>query len=325
MTTITRELINPNFYHVTENVDYKTLCKKINKFKHLFLSKGATKKDNIGVGTLTADTDTIACYFAAWELGISLFLANDGTLAKETSGELMYSDSLAHMNKVISENFTNYNNRIFLSSFVIHDMYRPIDPNKSGGMTRMDLKDGLYRKILEKYGDDNTTVLEMRNIAPMPGTDIQPWEVDENDIAIEDMNNILKIKKKTDFWLPRQSTHKEVLESVKRYLSIFTQDKVALSKTLNHLNCVDYYFLPALMTASKVYDITIMEEYGQEKERVFMDITVDYGNKIIHDNKVERMLLSNREIYEYMQSRKTQPYNHEVIFNLGKEEIVKTY
>ena len=173
MTTITRELINPNFYHVTENVDYKTLCKKINKFKHLFLSKGATKKDNIGVGTLTADTDTIACYFAAWELGISLFLANDGTLAKETSGELMYSDSLAHMNKVISENFTNYNNRTFLSSFVIHDMYRPIDSNKSGGLTRMDLKNGLYRKILEKYGDDNTTVLEMRDIVPMSGTDIR--------------------------------------------------------------------------------------------------------------------------------------------------------
>ena len=79
------------------------------------------------------------------------------------------------------------------------------------------------------------------------------------------------------------------------------------------------------MTASKVYDITIMEEYGQEKEKVFMDITVDYGNKIIHDNKVERMLLANRENYEYMQNRKSQPYTHEVIFNLGKEEIVKTY
>ena len=48
---------------------------------------------------------------------------------------------------------------------MIHDLYRPIDPNKSGGMTRMDLKDGLYRKILEKYGDNNTTVLEMRDIA----------------------------------------------------------------------------------------------------------------------------------------------------------------
>ena len=53
--------------------------------------------------------------------------------------------------------------------------------------------------------------------------------------------------------------------------------------------------------------------------------SVDYGNKIIHDNKVERMLLGNRENYEYMQNRKTQPYTHEVIFNLGKEEIVKTY
>ena len=94
---ISRKLINPNFYHVTENVDYKTLCKKINKFKHLFLSKGATKEDNISVGTLTADTDTIACYFAIWELGMSLALVEVSAFS---------SDSLAHMNKVVSENFT---------------------------------------------------------------------------------------------------------------------------------------------------------------------------------------------------------------------------
>ena len=34
MTTITRELINLDFYHVTEGMDYTTLCKRINKFKH---------------------------------------------------------------------------------------------------------------------------------------------------------------------------------------------------------------------------------------------------------------------------------------------------
>ena len=43
MTTITREIINPNFYHVTEGMDYETLCKRINKFKHLFLSKDIKK------------------------------------------------------------------------------------------------------------------------------------------------------------------------------------------------------------------------------------------------------------------------------------------
>tara|TARA_B100000282_G_scaffold164864_1_gene119314 strand:- start:25 stop:1002 length:978 start_codon:yes stop_codon:yes gene_type:complete len=325
MTTITRELINPNFYHVTENVDYKTLCKKINKFKHLFLSKGATKEDNIGTGTLTADTDTIACYFAAWELGMTLFLTNDEVLAKEHSKELLYMDSLVYMNKIISENFTNYNNRTYLSSFMIHDLYRPIDPNKSGGMTRMDLKDGLYRKILEKYGDNNTTVLEMRDIAPMPGTDIQPWKVDENDIAVENMNNVLKIKKTTDFWFPKQYTHKEVLESVQKYLPDFTHERVALSKTPHHNNSLDYYFLPTLMTASEVYDINILEDWGGEKEKMFMKITTDYANKVIHNEKVERMLVSTKEFLDYMQSRKTQPYTHEIIFNVGEKEIVKTY
>ena len=146
---ISRKLINPNFYHVTENVDYKTLCKKINKFKHLFLSKGATKEDNISVGTLTADTDTIACYFAIWELGMSLALVEVSAFS---------SDSLAHMNKVVSENFTNYKNRTFLTAFTIHDLYKPIDPNNSGGLTRMDLKDGLFRKFLEGYPTRTSTI-----------------------------------------------------------------------------------------------------------------------------------------------------------------------
>ena len=112
MTTITRELINPNFYHVTENVDYKTLCKKIHKFKHLFLSKGATKEDNIGTGTLTADTDTmhVILQLGTW---YDSFLTNDEVLAKEHSKELLYMDSLVYMNKIVSENFTNYNNRTF--------------------------------------------------------------------------------------------------------------------------------------------------------------------------------------------------------------------
>ena len=68
MTTITREIINPNFYHVTEDMDYATLCKRINKFKHLFLSKNLKKGDNLTINTLTTTTDMIASYFAAWEL-----------------------------------------------------------------------------------------------------------------------------------------------------------------------------------------------------------------------------------------------------------------
>ena len=63
MTTITRELINPNFYHVTEDMDYATLCKRINKFKHLFLSKDMKKGDNVAVSTLTGNTNMIAGHF----------------------------------------------------------------------------------------------------------------------------------------------------------------------------------------------------------------------------------------------------------------------
>ena len=311
---ISRKLINPNFYHVTENVDYKTLCKKINKFKHLFLSKGATKEDNISVGTLTADTDTIACYFAIWELGMSLALVEVSAFS---------SDSLAHMNKVVSENFTNYKNRTFLTAFTIHDLYKPIDPNNSGGLTRMDLKDGLFRKILEKYGDNNTTILEMRDMAPMPGTDIQPWEVDENDVAIQNINNVLKIKRPTDFWFPKESTHKEVLESVEKYIPDFTQDRIAISRNLYHNESIDFYFLPTLMTASKIYDTNVMDYLERKEEQQIFNFMVDYVNKEIEKNKIERILVPDETMYNYMQNKKTKPFEHEVIFNIDKK-IVKS-
>ena len=84
MTTITRELINPNFYHVTENMDYATLCKRINKFKHLFLSKGLKKGDNISVGTLTGNTNMIAGHFAVWELGLKTFYTKQSDISKRT-------------------------------------------------------------------------------------------------------------------------------------------------------------------------------------------------------------------------------------------------
>ena len=81
------------------------------------------------------------------------------------------------------------------------------------------------------------------------------------------MNNVLKIKKTTDFWFPKQYTHKEILESVEKYLPDFTHERVALSKTPHHNNSLDYYFLPTLMTASEVYDINILEDWGGEKKK----------------------------------------------------------
>ena len=44
MNIITRELINKNFYHVTDNMDYTTLCKRINKFKEVLKIKVLKEK-----------------------------------------------------------------------------------------------------------------------------------------------------------------------------------------------------------------------------------------------------------------------------------------
>ena len=32
---------------------------------------------------------------------------------------------------------------------VVHDFHKPIDPNNSGGLTRMDLKNGLFQKLIQ--------------------------------------------------------------------------------------------------------------------------------------------------------------------------------
>ena len=50
---------------------------------------------------------------------------------------------------------------------------------------------------------------------------------------------------------------------------------------------------------------------------------VDYVNKEIEKNKIERVLVPDDIMYNYMQSKKTKPFEQEVIFNIGKK-IVKS-
>ena len=68
-----------------------------------------------------------------------------------------------------SKKFTAY------QEFCVHDLNRPLDPNNSGGLTRMDLKDGLYADVVNLYshweneqGTDN--VMLMDDVAPYPYT-----------------------------------------------------------------------------------------------------------------------------------------------------------
>ena len=65
MNIITRELINKNFYHVTDDMDYTTLCKRINKFKNLFISNGVEKWDTLTIATLTVPAD-LFCGVGTW-------------------------------------------------------------------------------------------------------------------------------------------------------------------------------------------------------------------------------------------------------------------
>ena len=315
MTTITRDLINPNFYNVTEDMDYATLCKRINKFKHLYISKGLKKGDNISIGTLTANTNMIACHFAAWELGIKTFLVKNIILSGDTH---FYIEGLKHLMYALDKTCTD------IRADVIHDFNMPIDPNNSGGLTRMDLKNGLYRKILDAFPPNMSQIMTMEEVAPMPGTDIQPWEVSPEDNCIQYSEDLAKIKVVSQAWWPKLLSHEQILDSVQKYLPDFTQDKVALSRALHHDFCIDYYFLPALMTATKIYDINVMDYTDRKDEQQILNFMVDYVNQQIEEKKIERVLVPDYITYDYMKNKKTKPFSKEVIFNIGKE-IVKTH
>ena len=315
MTTITRELINPNFYHVTEDMDYATLCKRINKFKHLFLSKGLQKGDNVSVGTLTGNTNMIAGHFAAWELGLKTFILNNQILSGDTD---FYISALKFLMHAIDEHCDPS-----IRIDVVHDFYKPIDPNNSGGLTRMDLKNGLYRKILEAL-PPNSTVMTMDEIAPMPGTDIQPWEVTPEDNCIQYNEDLAKVTKVSQVWWPKLYSHEQILDAVEKYLPTFTQDSVAISRPLHHDFCIYYYFLPTLMTASKIHDLNVMDYHHRDDEQQILEFMTDYVNKEIERLGIERVLVPDDETYDYMQSRKTKPFTNEVVFNIEKK-VVKTH
>ena len=315
MTIITREIINPNFYHVTENMDYTTLCKRINKFKHLFLSKGLQKGDNVSIGTLTGNTNMIAGHFAAWELGIKTFLVNNIILSGDTH---FYIEGLKHLMYALDKTCTD------IRADVIHDFNMPIDPNNSGGLTRMDLKNGLYRKILDAFPPNMSQIMTMEEVAPMPGTDIQPWEVTPEDNCIQYNEDLAKVTKVSQVWWPKLYSHEQILDAVEKYLPTFTQDSVAISRPLHHDFCIYYYFLPTLMTASKIHDLNVMDYHHRDDEQQILEFMTDYVNKEIERLGIERILVPDNETFDYMQSKKTKPFTNEVIFNIEKK-IVKTH
>ena len=177
---ISRELINPNI--IINGTSYEKICHRINKFKHMYLDKGIKKNDSISVTTLNCPTDYYAALFAAWELGLKVITISDRILETKKNTKHMVGAS-QYMITILSKHFRGY------QEFCVHDLNKPLDPNNSGGLTRMDLKDGLYAEIVNLYshwkneqGTDN--VMLMDDVAPYPGTPIQPWEVSEDSYAV---------------------------------------------------------------------------------------------------------------------------------------------
>ena len=312
---ISRELINPNI--VINGTSYEKICHRINKFKHMYLDKGVKQHDSISVTTLNCPNDYYAALFAAWELGIQVITCSDRILKTREDAKHML-DGVKHLVDVLSKNFTAYR------EFCVHDLNRPLDPNNSGGLTRMDLKDGLYAEVVNLYShwknmDGTNNVMLMDDVAPYPGTPIQPWKVDENNGAIMSIDPVMNIKESNEWWHPDYFTHKEIIESTKQYS--FPYKKCAMSRTIHHNRCIDYYFLPALMNCEEIFDVTLMDHTERPEEVFIYEYVTDYAVKAVREHEIERILFPDPESLEFFKSKLTEPFTHEVLYNVGKQEI----
>jgi hypothetical protein len=85
MDVITKHIISDGFtlddsWSITTREE---LCELIDRWKYLFVSKGAKRGDSLGVSMLMVDANHIAVLFAAAELGLSLAIL-DKPVVEET-------------------------------------------------------------------------------------------------------------------------------------------------------------------------------------------------------------------------------------------------
>lgn len=310
---ISRELINPNI--IINGTSYEKICHRINKFKHMYLDKGIKKNDSISVTTLNCPTDYYAALFAAWELGLKVITISDRILKTRKNTKHMVGAS-QYMITILSKHFRGY------QEFCVHDLNKPLDPNNSGGLTRMDLKDGLYAEIVNLYshwkneqGTDN--VMLMDDVTPYPGTPIQPWKVSEDSYAVMSLDPCMDITHYDEWWHPDYFTHKQIIKSAKQYS--FPYKNCAMSRIIHHNSCLDYYLLPALMNCEEIFNVTLMEHTERPEEAPIYEYVTNYAIKAIREHKIENILFPNSKTLEFFKSKLTEPFTHKIVYDVGKQ------
>ena len=81
---------------------------------------------------------------------------------------------------------------------------------------------------------------------------------------------VMNIKESNEWWHPDYFTHKEIIESAKQYS--FPYKKCAMSRTIHHNRCIDYYFLPALMNCEEIFDVTLIPIPNVLKKNLFTNM-----------------------------------------------------
>ena len=187
----------------------------------------------------------------------------------------------------------------------------------------MDLKDGLYGEIVNLYShwekeQGKNNVMLMDDVAPYPGTPIQPWGVSEDSYAIASLDPCMEVKEVDEWWHPDYFTHKQIIESAKQYP--FPYKNCAMSRTIHHNRCIDYYFLPALMNCEEIFDITLMDHTERPEEVFIYEYVTDYAVKAVREHEIERILFPDPESLEFFKSKLTEPFTHKILYNVGKQE-----
>lgn len=230
---INREIIRKDI--LIDDFNYEFLCSLINKYKNLFISKGAEKGDSVCILIPMNSIHHIASYMACLELGLPLFIYSD-ELWNISDRHFIDGDDdyIPYMENLITQ-FRDYQqlnnkNRHFIQ-FTLAERH---EQHEQFAYT------GVMMDILE----DVSTYIDYNIVEDMSDEYNQPWEVYGHDTALlitDDVRFDIEV------------THGELENN----LDFPTDEVFGFSMSLHHYGVLQKGILPALKHSKKLVSLQI--------------------------------------------------------------------
>lgn len=254
-----------------DNFDYEFLCSLINKYKNLFISKGAEKGDSVCVIIPGCSIHHIASYMACLELGLPLFIYSDN----------LWNISEKHFIDGEDNNYVPY-----MENLMAQFRYYQKINNKNRHFIQFTLAERheqheqyLYAGVMMDILEDVSTYIDYNTVENMSDEYNQPWEVYDYDVALlmtDDIRFDIEI----------------TYEELKDNLDFQTGDVFGFSMGLHHYGVLQNGILPALKNSKKIISLLMPSPslYG-EKSKVLFPRTI---NKMKSHN-ITTMYTNNRD------------------------------